>query len=211
MQVPPVTQVPLFPLPGHVLLPGLPVPFHVFEPRYRALVDDLMRRPAAERLLAVPRIQPGHEGEAAAAPPLCPVVSLARLVSAAPLPDGRWLIAVMGDGRWRLGEEPSSRPYRQARLDPLPELPAPADLRGRLDLVAQRVLGRRAGLPDDLRGLLDPTAHPPGVVLDRIGALTLVDPDLRQRFLEATSPVCRLRILAGSECSSSGRLAVALN
>ena len=32
--------VPLFPLPGHVLLPGLPVPFLIFEPRYRALVSD---------------------------------------------------------------------------------------------------------------------------------------------------------------------------
>ncbi len=36
-------SVPVFPLPDHVFLPGVPVPYRIFEPRYRALVRDLLK------------------------------------------------------------------------------------------------------------------------------------------------------------------------
>lgn len=63
--------LPLFPLPGHVLLPGLAVPFRIFEPRYRALVRDLLAVRAERRWLAVPCLAPGSD-PAADAPPFLP-------------------------------------------------------------------------------------------------------------------------------------------
>ncbi len=194
--------VPLFPLPGHVLLPGLPVAFHVFEPRYRALVRDLMLRPVEARWLAVPRITPGFEAAAAGEPPLVSIVSAARLASANELSDGRWDIAVIGEGRWHLHEQPSDRPYRQAQLLRMPEPELEGDLNDRVAGAVRRMLGQRPAVTDEVIALLDPSRHEVGAVLDRLAAFSLVDPDLRQRYLEATSGCCRLRVLEGAQCCS---------
>jgi Lon protease-like protein len=204
-------QVPLFPLPGHVLLPGLPVPFHIFEPRYRALITDLQELPPERRWLAIPRIALGHEADAGGLPPLLPVVTAARLVAATPLPDSRFLIAVVGEGRWRLSEFLAARPYRLARLERLAEPPAPADLAERVATAVRRHLGPCPAVAEDVLALLDVCRHPPAEVLDRLASLTLVDPDLRQRFLEAVSAECRLRVLTGAECCGGSTAATALN
>lgn len=209
--VPTLVDVPLFPLPGHVLLPGLPVPFHIFEPRYRALVADVLERRPAERWLAVPRILPGFEAAAAGAPPLVEVVAAARLAMASQLPDGRYLIAVVGEGRWRLTETAGDRPYRLARLERLADPPVDGGLAERIAAAVHRAFGAAPAVPDDVMTLLDTALHDPAVVLDRLAGLTLIDPDLRQRFLEATTPGCRLRVLAGSQCASGEIPAGVLN
>lgn len=204
-------QVPLFPLPSHVLLPGLPVPFHVFEPRYCALIADLLLQPAEQRWLAIPRIAPGHEADAAGLPPLVAVVTAARLAAATALPDGRFLIAVVGEGRWRLGEFLTARPYRLARLERLAEPAPPEDFAERVTTAVRRHLGQKPAVAEDLLALLDTGRHPAAAVLDRLAALTLVDPDLRQRFLEAVSAECRLRVLTGAECCGGSMTTTALN
>jgi Lon protease-like protein len=194
--------VPLFPLPGHVLLPGLPVPFHIFEPRYRALVRDLLAKPAGERWLAIPRIAPGHEAEAAGEPPLLPIVAAARLAAASELGDGRFHIAVIGEGRWHLDEQPGDRPYRQAHLVRMPEPLLDPGMTTRVASAVRRIIGEHPVITDEISALLDVERHGPASVLDRLAALTLVDPDLRQRFLEAESACCRLRVLEGAQCCS---------
>jgi Lon protease-like protein len=202
-----IHEVPLFPLPGYVLLPGLPVPFHIFEPRYRALVRDLLARPADQRWLAVPRIAAGHEHAAAGEPPLAGVVAAARLAAASELPDGRFHIAVVGEGRWRLAECDSGRPYRLATLTRRADPNPPSDLAERVVGAVTRVLGRNPAVSDEILCLLDTVRHDPAVVLDRLAALSLVDPDLRQRYLEADSANCRIRVLEGAQCCS-GEIAV---
>lgn len=209
--VPVKYDVPLFPLPGHVLLPGLPTPFHIFEPRYRSLITDLQQLPVAERWLAVPRVLPGFEVAAGGAPPLVTTVTAARLAATTELPDGRYLVAVVGEGRWRLTETPSTRPYRLARLDRLPDVPQNHDFVERVAGAVVSALGARPAVPEDVLALLDTQRHDPGLVLDRLAALTLVDPELRQRFLEANSVGCRLRVLAGSQCGSGEIPARSLN
>ena len=52
--------IPLFPL-GTVLLPGAPLPLHIFEQRYRQLVADLLELPAEDRQFGVVAIQAGRE------------------------------------------------------------------------------------------------------------------------------------------------------
>jgi Lon protease-like protein len=209
-----LTEVPLFPLPGHVLLPGLVTPFHIFEPRYRTLIRDVSGRADGQRFFAVPRIKPGYETAAAGAPPLVEVVTLAHLVDCHELPDGRFVVAVVGEGRWRLTEQPSPRAYRLARLQRMPEPPLDFDMAERLAACVRRVIGVGRAVPEDMLALLDIDSNGPGVVLDRLAALTLVDPDLRQRYLDTISPCCRLRVLEGAEsshASCSDRPSVALN
>jgi len=195
-------HVPLFPLPGHVLLPGMLVPFHIFEPRYRALVRDLLAKPIEARWLAVPRIMPGSEAAAAGEPPLVQVLSAARLASAHELSDGRFHIAVVGEGRWHLHELSSDRPYRLAQLVRMPEPIMDDELSNRVAGAVRRIIGKRPAITDEVLALLDTTAHKPSVVLDRLAGLTLVDPDLRQRYLEADTACCRLRVLEGAQCCS---------
>lgn len=206
-----LAEVPLFPLPGHVLLPGLAVPFHIFEPRYRALIADLQEQPSERRWLAIPRIAPGHETDAGGLPPVVPVVTAARLAAVTVLPDGRYLIAVVGEGRWRLSEFLTGRPYRLARLERLAEPPPPEDLADRVATAVRRHLGPSPAVAEDILALLDAGCQPPAAVLDRLAALTLVDPDLRQSYLEAVSAECRLRILTGAECRGGPTAAPALN
>jgi Lon protease-like protein len=203
--------VPLFPLPGHVLLPGMAVPFHIFEPRYRALIRDLLAKPAAQRWLAVPRIQPGCEAAAAGEPPLVPIVAAARLASANELGDGRFHIALIAEGRWRLRELESARPYRTAQLVRLAEPVPGVDLSERVAGAVRRVLGSRPTITDEVLALLDTRRHESGTVLDRLAALSLVDPDLRQRYLEADSAHCRLRVLEGAQCCAGKTGMPALN
>jgi len=107
--------LPLFPLPGVVLFPGTLLPLHIFEPRYRAMVADVL---AGERMIGMAMIDPA--GPFGDRPPVLPVGGAGRIVEQERLEDGRFNIILEGTGRFRiLGERPSG-PYRIASVDPLP-------------------------------------------------------------------------------------------
>lgn len=111
--------LPLFPLPGTVLMPGSLLPLHVFEPRYRALVADCLR----DRLpLSVCQIRPDAEGEGA--PPLLSYAGVGVIGAHHALADGRYNILVQPVGRVRfLGERASDRSYRFAEAELLDDDP----------------------------------------------------------------------------------------
>lgn len=109
----------LFPL-GTVLFPGAPLPLHVFEPRYRALVTDLMARPEP-RVFGVVAIREGHEVGADAVRALYDVGCVAVLRRVEALPDSRFAVMTTGSRRFRIEELDESRPYLQARVEMLQE------------------------------------------------------------------------------------------
>jgi len=96
-----MARLPLFPL-GTVLLPGLPLPLHVFEPRYLHLVRDLLGRPVAERRFGVVAIRTGSEVGAHDATELYSVGCVAELRRARPRADGRFDVLAVGVERFRL-------------------------------------------------------------------------------------------------------------
>lgn len=105
-------EVPLFPLREAILLPGATLPLNVFEPRYLAMVDDVL---AGERLIGM--IQPaGHEDEESPpgkTPPLRNVGCLGRVTSFQENDDGRLVIALTGISRFDLVDEAyTDKPYR---------------------------------------------------------------------------------------------------
>ena len=92
-----MTRLSIFPLAGAILFPGMHLPLHIFEPRYRALVSDAMAR---DRRIGM--IQPRGEGEA---PPLYDIGCIGRIVEVEMLDDGRSNIVLEGQSLFRVARE----------------------------------------------------------------------------------------------------------
>ena len=107
---PALSALPLFPLHQVVLFPGMLLPLHVFEPRYRALVRDAL---AGHHSLAVAHLL-APEAELEDRPPLAEVAGVGTIVEHRELPGGRYDIVLLGRGRVRLQELSFEPPYRRA-------------------------------------------------------------------------------------------------
>ena len=106
--------IPVFPLPGALLLPRGQMPLNIFEPRYLAMVSDAL---ASDRLIGM--IQPDNdEADLSGSPALKQVGCAGRITSFAETPDGRILITLSGICRFAIAREISSdKPYRQVEPD----------------------------------------------------------------------------------------------
>lgn len=105
-------RLPLFPLPGALLLPGGQLPLNIFEPRYLRMVDDAL---GASRMIGM--IQP-REGGMDDVPPLYAVGCAGRITSFSETDDGRYLINLTGVSRFRLTDELNTdTPYRIGEVD----------------------------------------------------------------------------------------------
>jgi ATP-dependent Lon protease len=105
----------LFPLPNLVLFPHVLQPLHIFEPRYRALVEEAM---AADRLIAMALLEPGWEPDYEGRPPLSGIACLGRITTAQRLDDGRYNILLAGLKRVRLLRElPPKKLFREAQVE----------------------------------------------------------------------------------------------
>lgn len=110
------TVVPVFPLPNSVLFPHTVLPLHVFEPRYRAMVRDVVR---GDRSIAIALLCPGWEQEDT--PSFHPVGTVGRISGIEELADGRFLLNLAGRERVRFTELPTDKPYRLVMAEALPE------------------------------------------------------------------------------------------
>jgi Lon protease-like protein len=134
--------VPIFPLPNVVLFPGVPLPLHIFEPRYRAMVADALD---ADRRIGMALLQPGWESDYDGRPPIFSVACTGVIVNAARLDDGRYHLVLHGLERVRVVAEDHARPYRRATLASMPD---PV-----LDDEARRALGHSRRRIETLLGL----------------------------------------------------------
>ncbi len=117
-------RISIFPLAGAVLYPGLQLPLHIFEPRYRAMVSDALAR---DRRIGMIQPQRGEEGA-----PLFAIGSLGRIDNVEALDDGRYNIVLEGEARFRiLRELKVATPFRQVEAellgDPDEEALAPVE------------------------------------------------------------------------------------
>jgi Lon protease-like protein len=106
--------IPVFPLPGALLLPRGQMPLNIFEPRYLAMVDDGLRD--GHRLIGM--IQPdAREKGSATHPALYKIGCAGRITQLAETGDGRYLIELTGVARFQIMEEATvTTPYRQCRV-----------------------------------------------------------------------------------------------
>jgi uncharacterized protein len=111
--------LPLFPL-GTVLYPGLVLPLHIFEDRYRQLVSELQAGPEP-RQLGIIAIREGRETGEAGVSSLYEVGCTATLEQVEEYEDGRFDLVTVGEQRFRLAGLDDSRPYLQGSVEFLAE------------------------------------------------------------------------------------------
>lgn len=106
--------IPVFPLPGALLLPRGQMPLNIFEPRYLAMIDDALK--SGHRLIGM--IQPdGAHPDLEQRPHLYKVGCVGRISQFAESGDGRYLIQLTGIARFRVEDELSvTTAYRQCRV-----------------------------------------------------------------------------------------------
>src|SRR5438128_8435492 len=106
--------IPIFPLPNVVLFPNVFLPLHIFETRYRQMVDAAL---GGDRIVGMVLLRPGWEGDYEGRPPVYPIGCAGVITHAERLADGRFNIVLRGMEKFRITGEESGRSYRVARVD----------------------------------------------------------------------------------------------
>ncbi len=106
--------IPIFPLDGTLLLPRVPMPLNIFEPRYITMIDDAFK---GSRLIGL--VQPDETKRGPVSNPYLYSTGCAgRITQISEAGDSRYLIMLLGIARFRIVEEVAvSEPYRQCRVD----------------------------------------------------------------------------------------------
>ena len=195
----------VFPLPGVVVLPGTPTPFHVFEPRYRQLTATAL---TGDRMLAVATLA-SEEGATQDRAPVHPIAGAGFIEAEEQLPDGRFHIVVRGLARVRLVDEiENGQPYREFTAELLEDVYPPG---GPAALVRQRraleacvlqlaeVLPPESGAPQ-LAEIATRTASS-SQLADLVAAAVVSEPDKRLAVIEELDVARRLDLVTGEVAS----------
>ncbi len=181
------TRLSIFPLTGVILLPGLQLPLHLFEPRYRALAKDALAR---DRRIAM--IQPQHPSEGA---PLFQIGCVGRIGEFEALDDGRFNLVLEGEHRFRmLRELDVTTPFRQIEAELIEE-----DADVVLSSIERASFEREAKRFADAQGYsvdwesverLDDRS-----LIDGVSQIAPFDPAAKQALLEADDLATRCELL----------------
>jgi Lon protease-like protein len=186
-------RMPMFPL-GSVLVPSAGLPLHVFEPRYRALVQDCLAGP---REFGVVLIERGSE--VGGNDVRTSVGTVARIVEAVELPDGRWAVAAVGVRRVRVRQWLPDDPYPLAAVEDWPD-PAPssehADALRRVIVRLRRCLALAAEAGDPAAPATIELSPDPVLAGYQASAIAPLGPLDQQRLLAAPTPDARVELLA---------------
>jgi Lon protease-like protein len=201
-------HLPIFPLPGAVLLPHSLVPLHIFEPRYRKMTRD-----AEEGLKAIALANIPDEAAAGEKPPrVLPVLGVGVLTRVDRLPDGRFNIVLRGVQRARIAQElPSGEPYRLVRAEPLlpalPLSPRAALLADALKRLVFALSAARRGPETQALAQLAARAHDPGDLADMVAGVVMAAPRDRQAALEAVEIIPRLELVTQAAAAALAQTA----
>ena len=191
-----LAELPIFPLPSATLFPGAALPLHVFEPRYRELVQHVLGR---RKLMAVARLEPGFEVMYEGRPPVFDVCGVGVIESYNQRPDGRFDLTLRGLARVRIVEElPPLDAFRLVRAVRLIEPPVEPALLAAWQLKLRELWARLAPhLPEPARDLrlLTRDAEGASAYTDRLAAALVADPDASHQLLSEADPGERLRLL----------------
>jgi uncharacterized protein len=175
----------LFPLPNLVLFPHVIQPLHVFEPRYRQLMEDALQ---TDRLMAIALLMPGWEEDYHKRPPIHSVVCMGRIFKEERLDDGRFNLLLQGLCRARVLEEiETGKLYRTARVEVLPEVPPAAEreqkLRQMLGDQMSRWFAAHSVALDQMNKLLESNLSS-GSLCDIFTFALPLDPQIKQTLLQ---------------------------
>lgn len=133
--------IPVFPLPGVVLLPGELLPLHIFEPRYRAMVRDAL---GSHRVFGMVDTLDAVEMDPGTSPPVQPIGCVGYIAQHQQLDDGRYLLWLVGLERFEiLNEVEMVEGYRRFQVRYCPVTEDPESLLGLQSIRAEL----QSGLP----------------------------------------------------------------
>jgi Lon protease-like protein len=184
--------IPIFPLPNVVLFPNVFLPLHIFEPRYRQMVDAALN---GDRIIGMVLLRPGWEGDYEGRPPVYPIGCAGVVTHAERLPDGRFNIVLRGMEKFRIASEEAEQLYRLATVIAVPEPSA--------ESVRQEMRGERARLETLLvpqpegqeRDRKVPPSMPDEDLVNALAQYLEFDPVEKQALLERDGLLDRCRSL----------------
>jgi len=189
-----MTGLPMFPLQT-VLFPGVGLPLHVFEPRYRVLTRHCLD---GDGLFGIVLIERGSE--VGGGDTRFSLGTQARIAEAAELPDGRWVLVAVGLRRLRVARWLPEDPFPRAEVVELedgPPGPDAVELRDGVERLLRRALAIKAELGEPAPPATVELDADPAVAAYQAAALAPIGPADAQRLLEPDSPDDRLRLLTG--------------
>lgn len=181
-------EIPLFPLPGVTLFPDLPLPLHIFEPRYRAMVRDAL---AGDKTIGIVQVKPGASGSPT---PIFRIGCAGTIDAHAPLPGGRSNIVLRGVSRFRIEAEldAGDLPYRRARVTSLVEVIRDEEA---LTQALARVLHEIGQIDEGMTLLARNDEAPKALVVNMLSQLLPLGDLERQSLLEAETLEGRAHLL----------------
>ncbi|MEZ7851393.1 MAG: LON peptidase substrate-binding domain-containing protein [Candidatus Nanopelagicales bacterium] len=194
------SHISLFPL-NTILVPGLVLPLHIFEPRYRLMVQELLEIPdEEEREFGVVAIRDGHDVSTLGIDALHPIGISAVMREVTPSEGGRYDIVTTGARRFTVKALDTSSPLLSADVEWLPE-PVPAES-AELSLLTESTLSEfaayRAALSGELNSnvsIFEELPKDPVVVGYLLTAAILLPTDERQALLGAETAESRLELV----------------
>ncbi|WP_179378158.1 LON peptidase substrate-binding domain-containing protein [Jannaschia marina] len=182
--------IPVFPLPGALMLPRARLPLHIFEPRYLQMIDDTLK--TEHRLIGMvqPRAQKTGDGRA-----LQSIGCAGRLTQLSETEDGRYMVTLSGISRYRITREITGfQPYLQADVDwagfdrdlGKPEVDKAFDRPAFLDLLHRYFEAQ--SLSTDWDSLKDAEEE---LLINSLSMLCPFEPEEKQALLEAPSLATR--------------------
>jgi hypothetical protein len=185
------TRLSIFPLPGALLFPGLHLPLHIFEPRYRALVSDAMAR---DRRIGMIQPRPVSVGDGEK-PPLFDLGCVGRIADVEAMEDGRYNVILEGLALFRVRRELEvTTAFRQVEAELLPVTPDETlalAMRSSLEIESRRFAEMHGYSVDwDAVGRLDDTS-----LVNGIAQIAPFDAAAKQALLEARDIDARAELL----------------
>jgi len=191
-------EIPLFPLSNVVLFPGVQAPLHIFEPRYRQMMEAAL---GGERSIGMVVVHPQHQLDMGGEPPIFDVGCAGFIARHERLADGRYHLVLEGTQRFRVVRErvpEGERLFRIGEVEMLPEAdPGPGAIAALRESVIEMIEPLLDATPeatvplDRLRDLDDPT------FVNALCAALGLPCEEKQALLEAAGPEERLEKLEG--------------
>jgi len=183
--------IPIFPLPNVVLFPNVFLPLHIFEPRYREMIDDALK---GDRIVGMVLLRPGWEADYEGRPPIYPIGCAGVITHAERLSDGRFNIVLRGMEKFRVSSEETGRLYRVAHVIAVPDPPAESvrsEMRGERRRLEALLVPQPEGQPE--RKV--PSAMPDEDLVNALAQYLEFDPVEKQALLERDGLLDRCRSL----------------
>ncbi len=184
--------IPIFPLPNVVLFPNVFLPLHIFEPRYRQMVDDALN---GDRIIGMVLLRPGWEGDYEGRPAVYPVGCAGVITHAERLADGRFNIVLRGMQKFRIVGEETTRLYREAHVTAMAE-PLDEETRAAIREARRRL---ETLLVPHAEGAADaatvPSSMPDEDLVNALAQYLQFEPVEKQALLERDGLLARCRSL----------------